>query len=213
MGRRYQGGRVRVVAAENFWGDIAEADRRQPRRRDVDHQRPEHRPAHLPKRPSRRRRGRQRAARHRERTRATTTSSTTSSRRVGGSGRRVLSVQKVLQSQTRIPTRISGTGRPAAADRGGHRPALAIDPSDARSSCGAKRFDRSLKPLLATIATNQGKYAGTKIALHRAGPRLSGAGGRVGARDAGIVLAGHRGRQRPEPAGHRRPSTRTSPQR
>jgi zinc/manganese transport system substrate-binding protein len=40
-----------------------------------------------------------------------------------------------------------------------------IDPKDATAfSAGAKRFDASLKPLLATIAQIKAKYAGTKIA-------------------------------------------------
>ncbi|HVU60946.1 MAG TPA: zinc ABC transporter substrate-binding protein [Mycobacteriales bacterium] len=84
----------------------------------------------------------------------------------GRSGRRVLSVQKVLDVTGSDPNphvwywtaRLPQVAGAIAAQLS------ALDPKDAADfSAGAKRFDASLKPLLATIAAIKKKYAGTKI--------------------------------------------------
>jgi zinc/manganese transport system substrate-binding protein len=85
----------------------------------------------------------------------------------GRSGRRVLSVAKVLDVggsnpnphlwywTARLPTVASAIAAQLSS----------IDPKDSASfRAGARRFDTSLTPLLATIAQIRAKYAGTKIA-------------------------------------------------
>jgi zinc/manganese transport system substrate-binding protein len=85
----------------------------------------------------------------------------------GRPGRRVLSVEKVLDVggsnpnphlwywTARLPTVASAIAAQLSA----------IDPKDSASfRAGARRFDASLTPLLATIARIKAKYAGTKIA-------------------------------------------------
>jgi zinc/manganese transport system substrate-binding protein len=85
----------------------------------------------------------------------------------GRSGRRVLSVQKVLAVTGSNPNphlwywtaRLPQVAAAIAAELS------AIDPAHRASfAAGAKRFDASLKPLLATIAEIKAKYSGTKIA-------------------------------------------------
>jgi zinc/manganese transport system substrate-binding protein len=84
----------------------------------------------------------------------------------GRSGRRVLSVQKVLDITGSNPNphvwywtaRLPQVASAIAAQLS------AIDPSDSSAyAANATRFDASLKPLLATIAEIKAKYAGTKI--------------------------------------------------
>ncbi|HVS69068.1 MAG TPA: zinc ABC transporter substrate-binding protein [Mycobacteriales bacterium] len=85
----------------------------------------------------------------------------------GSSGRRVLSVQKVLRvsGSNANPHLWYWTARlpeVAAAIAG---QLSAIDPAHrAAFHAGAEHFDASLKPLLSTIATIKRKYGGTKIA-------------------------------------------------
>jgi zinc/manganese transport system substrate-binding protein len=85
----------------------------------------------------------------------------------GRSGRRVLSVQKVLGITGSDPNphvwywtaRLPQVAAAIAAQLS------AIDPAhSAVYAAGARRFDASLRPLLATIADIKAKYAGTKIA-------------------------------------------------
>ncbi|HVT65146.1 MAG TPA: zinc ABC transporter substrate-binding protein [Mycobacteriales bacterium] len=84
-----------------------------------------------------------------------------------GGSRRVLSVQKVLgvTASDANPHLWYWTARLHEVAQAISQQLGAIDPTDAKDfAAAARRFDASLKPLLDTIATIKRKYAGTKIA-------------------------------------------------
>jgi zinc/manganese transport system substrate-binding protein len=85
----------------------------------------------------------------------------------GGSGRRVLVVQKVLgvTAADANPHLWYWTARLPEVARAIAQQLSVIDPRDRASfAAGVRRFDSSLAPMLATIATIKRKYAGTRVA-------------------------------------------------
>jgi zinc/manganese transport system substrate-binding protein len=84
----------------------------------------------------------------------------------GSSSRRVLTVQKVLgvTGSDANPHLWYWTSRLPTVAAAIAAQLTAIDPADSKTfAAGAKRFDASLKPLLATIAQIRKKYAGTPV--------------------------------------------------